>query len=813
MACDTHRMLRGLRTVVWSLILGTMALGLAWGDETDSLYVRALASPTKNNVKKAVKALEKKAKNHPTPAQFYTQIGGLYLNTSNGNDAIKAFRKAVEADTGQVDGHLGLGLAYLDLKNDWKGAFRHIEKAHSLDSSRVEVQYHLARLYWTSERGNARQATARVIELDPEYTPGYLLMAQIYEEMNLEEPALYYYDQYLQRNPKDQEMAYKFARWLAESGRHWAAEGLLKQLNDPRSNMLLGQMMAARGHFEDAFLAFEEYISSLSPEEQELYRDIVLVGTSREVTVYKQTPPEGRQEFLRRFWLKKDPLKASGGLMRWCEHYRRVLYARENYGKKQYPWDRRGEVYIRYGEPDHRSTSRAPNTKVPQAVQILQTELARRLYGSDGVNHTFLGPVFPVRTDRFLNVIAEDSPDLDDLPRMNHESMLGRAGMAAEDTLGFYGYKPVTMGLAGMTVKWEVWFYTQIGEGIEVVFTDEFTSGRYDYAPPPMLTTDDRRRLDLISSSEELRVARLFGDYAPATFMPRITGGTPEVYDISHYEALDFHFDSVNFRGAEGQTEVRVFTGVPTRSLFVPEAGDDTARVQRRIALINERSGEVHRVQGDVDVMLGSSAVLMEAFPLTVPSGDYTLAVQVWRPGTSLMGVYQVETPVPSYAGDTLMVSSIQVARTVAPADSTDSDTFLRSGFKVIPSPGRVFYQAVPFFLYFEIYNLERDAFGQTRYEVAHTVRDASQSPMLIRALSGFGRVFSGGGGQESVTIQYQQTGTRDWAGDYVELDLGKATPGLYEVLVTVKDLNSNREVSKTTRFHVVALSGTGSEP
>jgi GWxTD domain-containing protein len=814
MAFDKHRMLLVLRTTILSLVLGTITPGLTSADDADSLYVLALSIPTKNNVKQAVKALEKKAKSHPRPGPIYNHIGRLHLNTNKGNEAVKVFRKAILADSKLVDGHLGLGLAYMDLKNDWKGGFRHIEMAHALDSSRVDVEYHLARLYRVSERGDPRKAAGRVVALDPEYAPGYLLLAEIYDEMNLEEPAIYYFDQYLKRKPDDQERVYQFARRLAESGRHEIAEGLLKQLNDPRSLMVLAQMMAARGQYEDAFQTFEAYLSTLSEEDQALYRDITLVGTPREMAAYQQTRPDHRQEYLRQFWLKKDPLKASGGLMRLCEHYRRVLYARDNYGKKQYPWDRRGEVYIRYGEPDYKSTSRAHNANVPQGVQIIQMELARRLYGPDGVNHTYFGPVFPVRTDRFLNVIGEESPDLDDLPRLNHESTFGRAGMAAEDTLGFYGYKPVTLGLAGMTVKWEVWFYTQIGPGIEVVFTDEFTTGRYDYAPPPSLTTDDRRRMDLIGADEELRVSRIFGEYSPATFMPRIVGATPEVYDISHYEALDFHFDSVNFRGADGQTEVRVFTGVPTRNLFVAEAGDDTARVQHRVALINERSGQVHRVQGDVHVMLGGSAALVEAFPMVVPPGDYKLAVQVWRPGTSLLGVYHVESRVPSFSADTLMVSSVQVARSVSLADSTDtsvSGTFLRSGFNVVPSPGRVFYQGVPFYVYFEIYNLAKDAFGQTQYEVAYTVKDATRGAMLIRALSGFGRMLSGGGDQESITIQYQQTGTRDWTGDYLELDMGKATAGQYKVLVTVKDLNNNRQVSKTTRFHVVALAGAGS--
>lgn len=781
-------------------------------ENAESIYARALQVSHKDSVKQAVKDLEEIARQHPEPARVLTMIGQLHLQSVKGDDAIAAFRKAVRADSGMVEAHLGLGLAYLDLKNDWRGARPHLQKAVTLDSTQAKMYYHLARLYRISETGNAMQAAGRAIQINPEYAPGYLLLGQLYNDDKLDLVAIHYYDQYLKRQPKDQEAAYLFIRSLAESGKKAEAERLLGRLEDPRGYAILGQILMERGNFEDALIAFEEYISTLSEDAQAHYWDIAIVATPREAETYRQTSAERQRDFLRRFWLKKDPLKASGGLMRWCEHYRRVLYAREHYGRKQFPYDRRGEVYIRYGEPDYRSTSRSLNHNVPQSVEIIQTELARRLYGPDGVNHTFLGPVYPVRTERFINIIDEDNPELDDLPRMPFEgSMQARAGMAAEDTLGFYGYKPVTMGIAGMTVKWELWFYTRIGGGIEVVFTDEFTSGRYDYAPPPVLTTEDRNRLERIGHDETLRISQLFSEYSPSTFMSRITRDIPEVYNISYYEPLDFHFDTVDFKGTDNNTEVRVFMGVPTRNLYV-EGASDTARVQRRVALINERSGKVYRVQGDVEVMAprgGSRSVLVEEFPMDIPPGDYMLAVQVWRPEVDLMGVYQVAVPVVSYSRDTtLMVSGIQVARAVAQIDSGTTGQFVRSGFRVDPSPGRIFYQGTSFFIYFEIYNLLRDSFGQTRYEVAYTVRDANHTPMLIRALSGLGRMLSGGS-REEVTIRYEQTGTQTKSENFVELDLGDVTPGQHEVVVAVKDLNRDIEVFKTARFYVVNKQGT----
>ena len=62
------------------------------------------------------------------------------------------------------------------------------------------------------------------------------------------------------------------------------------------------------------------------------------------------------------------------------EHYQRVWMARQYFAGSAYPWDRRGEVYLRYGEPDYRSRSgRAPGV-MSVAVQRVKDELYAQLY-------------------------------------------------------------------------------------------------------------------------------------------------------------------------------------------------------------------------------------------------------------------------------------------------------------------------------------------------------------------------------------------------------------------------------------------------
>ncbi|MBD3290660.1 GWxTD domain-containing protein [candidate division KSB1 bacterium] len=85
-----------------------------------------------------------------------------------------------------------------------------------------------------------------------------------------------------------------------------------------------------------------------------------------------------KREWLRKFWKKWDPTPTTDVNERKDEFLRRIYYAHSKYGqewnyrqfnylKKQYmrdgwsmaPWDSRGELYIKYGEPDFKDASRA----------------------------------------------------------------------------------------------------------------------------------------------------------------------------------------------------------------------------------------------------------------------------------------------------------------------------------------------------------------------------------------------------------------------------------------------------------------------
>ena len=164
----------------------------------------------------------------------------------------------------------------------------------------------------------------------------------------------------------------------------------------------------------------------------------------------------------------------------------------------------------------------------------------------------------------------------------------------------------------------------------------------------------------------------------------------------------------------------------------------------------------------------------------------------MWRVHTNRLGNYREKVRVHDFSGDGLMISDLQLAQHIAKSEGDTSS----AQWRVTTSPSRTFFLGTPIFVYFEIYNLTRDPFGQTRYEVAFAVapekgRELASRP-TIRRKDG-----------EVIRVQYAQTGRDLWVADYVELDIGRVEAGRYRLIMTVKDHNSAQSAVREGVFRI----------
>ena len=257
-----------------------------------------------------------------------------------------------------------------------------------------DARYRLALVLHSLGEGNAGSELERLVIADPKYIAGYLLLSQWAEQKpNGLKEALQWCERGLKANPDDPDLLVRREELKFLSGGEDTGIGVLmsylkKRPHEIRLLPLIGQAHLKKGRLGPADAVFRAYLDRVSPHERAFYDDISLVGSQEEIEAFNAIKPEDAQEFLRQFWARRDIDLVSGVNRRRLEHYRRVWVARTQFSKGRTPWDRRGEIYIRYGEPYFRQRSGEGNFKkvMDRKVQAVRQRQATRLYGGMRTN-------------------------------------------------------------------------------------------------------------------------------------------------------------------------------------------------------------------------------------------------------------------------------------------------------------------------------------------------------------------------------------------------------------------------------------------
>ena len=299
---------------------------------------------------------------------------------------------------------------------------------------------------------------------------------------------------------------------------------------------------------------------------------------------------------------------------------------------------------------------------------------------------------------------------------------------------------------------------------------------------------------------------RRFARYAPGTVHRRAAAAVPDHY-IPEYETqpYGFYFDVADFRGTEGRSALEVYYGMPnTSARYRPKDDLTELIVSRQAALVSSEADTVFRTadqlvyqaQGDRRTR---GAFVPDVARLDVPPGVYRMEVRARNRLNGRLGIYRKRVVVKDYGTEELKLSGLQLAWSIV--ESQEEGKFAKQGLHVIPLPTRTFRQGQSVYVYFEIYNLTRDAFGQTRYQVQYTVRPRAGIGLggIVAQLA---QTFTGKK-REEVAVGYEQVGLGESEAAYVELDLGESRTGRYELRVEVTDQNSGKTVGRETAFRV----------
>ncbi len=729
-----------------------------------------------SEVADSLSVLEEVVKAAPKDGDAWVVLGNLYLNAGEIEKADNAFRKGIRY-AGSAEAYVGLGRVYMARgpKRARQG-LPYFRMARAKDPKSIDAELYLARAKVMLRDLDAEDAFRRVIALAPDYAPVYLELADWYVNNNFE---MYYgeirllYEKYLRLRPGDVDALYGLAVSYTEEQNYRSVVGigemaLARNPGEARLLALLAQAHAGMGDPDRALALFAQYFDAIPTEERVLYKDLQLVARPEELKIYESLPEEERAAFLTTFWRKRDLTLISGGLAREAEHYRRVWFARTHFAKGVQPWDRRGEVYIRYGEPDYRSRSHAPNAVPSAEAEVVKERLALDIEGGFVASGD-------LTAESFFGGVDDEQP--------------------VEDYEDINPIEPVyPVAFNERSVPWESWVYTQVGGGVEFVFVDELLNGKWQFPSLPDGTRMSGERLSALLRSH------------PGAVLNDLVVSTPEYFDLPPgIEPLAFYYDVARFRSEEGKTGVEVYYGVPTLEVDIE---NENGHVRRSVVISDDEGEEVFRTRDDLyfggidSRQLKKGTFVPDVAYLEVPPGTYRMAVHLADVNSGKWGVYVQDLVAPTFS-DSLAMSDLELAWAISEEEAFH-DKYRKADVWVMPMPSRSFVNDRSVFVYYEVYNLQRDEFGQTRYKVSYTIQqDVRSGSSIFGLLSGGFKKLIARNKKPQVAVSYEHVGRDVWEPIHLELDSKKMILGLNQVEVEVTDLSSGQSVKREAIFRL----------
>lgn len=181
--------------------------------------------------------------------------------------------------------------------------------------------------------------------------------------------------------------------------------------------------------------------------------------------------------------------------------------------------------------------------------------------------------------------------------------------------------------------------------------------------------------------------------------------------------------------------------------------------------------------------------LLPTSLDLNMLPGKYHLALEVKDRKSGSIGTYKLAMDLKGFS-DGLDMSGILLASHVEPVRE---ELRGRDDFWIVPNPLQVYDRSQMVALYFEVYGLEKDAFGQCRY----------QTEFSIGLLKEKGRKKRSRKPEWMISESSEATVNTSMDPRYLEIDARRLEPGVYELKLEITDLLAKRAVSRQTRFRI----------
>jgi GWxTD domain-containing protein len=420
-------------------------------------YFSDFAAPHPDDIEVAEKWVEALLSENPEDPVALCALGYLKLESDQIEEACELFSRAIRKRKKLVEARNGRALSYLKMHRKKALALEHFRETISLNRRYVGALYGMAMCHIAmmgQDRVGLDDYFGKVVEADPDHQDAHYKLGAFNEALRRHERAAEAYSRQLAVNPAHGRAAERLAQvsmvLKGTAKPHLSHLDLVKlSEKDPTIFLpLLADSHIERREFTQAAEIYTRYIPGLPAAEAHYYRDLSLIASGeirREIEA--AYPRSERERLIRKFWVLADPTPTTKVNERRIEHYRRTYHARSNFSEgidrlNALGWDRRGDLYIRFGKPDHQSWSDYLVFETDPDVAAVKNRINHLAYEG-------LTEVLPPRTR--TTVLTRAAPFL----RSHQTSGVSRpflcpGGPQRQAT----GWKQATSGKAGSTALW-----------------------------------------------------------------------------------------------------------------------------------------------------------------------------------------------------------------------------------------------------------------------------------------------------------------------------------------------------------------------
>ena len=433
-----------------------------------------------------------------------------------------------------------------------------------------------------------------------------------------------------------------------------------------------------------------------------------------------------RRAWIDRFWKSRDPSPTTVKNEMRTEHEIRANLARDLFRIKHWPgWDKRGEVFIRYGAPNVRG-------KIPAEVTVRKVHPPGEMwyYARHGMVIVFRDESL---TGNYVYAI----------------NALGASQDMSPDMFEYLSYEAADTELESIIPPEYLEFYRDPefdpDASPEQSALDLALRGPSDQKIiRPRMRGVTERIDDIIGPDYKENLpdnpstqffARKAEDLA-AEFEATLEE-TPSAYPFNFAkDRYPFFFGIGQFKGGAGVNRVEVNLELPIEPAGDTEVGD--RRIHKATVVFWDANyKEIDRASREIVVPVrsgeGEETRLMPAqLVLTLPENYYRMAVTVEEmrrvradtdtasaPYRSRESSYRSTLSFRDYEGE-LTISDILFAQKITLAER--QSPFIRGALEVVPHPVRRYRVGAPLPVYFEVYNLGLDEAGMSDYEIEYRI-------------------------------------------------------------------------------------------